>query len=213
MADYYDTLGVNRNATQEEIKKAYRKCALQYHPDRNPGDPEAEKKFKEISKAYDALGDEQKRAAYDRYGAEAVRGYAGAGAGAGRMHPGFSSLEEALRTFMGAFGGESIFEESYGGYGGEEVVRAQQGASKRMTVTISFAEAVTGVDKEVTISNYVVCPSCSGRRTRSSQGVKRCTRCGGVGQVFEQRGFFSMSMTCPQCHGEGQMIVDPCQEC
>lgn len=212
MTDYYEVLGVSKNASQDEIKKAYRKKALQFHPDRNPGDPEAEKKFKEIAAAYEVLEDEKKRQMYDRYGAEGMRGYgAGQAGGAG----GFASMEEALRTFMGAFGGEgSIFEDMFGGGGGGgEEVRRQQGASKRLTVAISFAEAISGVDKEVTLNNYVVCDSCGGRRTTSSQGVKRCSRCGGAGQVFEQRGFFSMSMTCPQCHGEGQVISDPCPAC
>jgi len=210
MADYYDVLGVSRSATQEEIKKAYRKRALQFHPDRNPGDPEAEKKFKEISEAYEVLGDEKRRGMYDRYGQEGVREYAGFPGGGG----GFSSMEEALRTFMGAFGGESMFEDMFGFYGGgAEVGRRQQGSSKRFTVTISFAEAVNGVDKEVTLNNYVICHACNGKRTTSTQGVKRCPRCGGAGQVFEQRGFFSMSMTCSQCHGEGQVIVDPCPTC
>lgn len=213
MADYYDVLGVSKGATQEEVKKAYRKRALQFHPDRNPGDPEAEKKFKEISEAYEVLGDEQKRQMYDRYGKEA---FAGAGAGGGFYQgggAGYASMEEALRTFMGAFGGEPFFEDMFGMRGGEGGGRRQQGASKRLTVSISFAEAISGIDKEISINNFVVCDSCGGRRTTSSQGVRRCGRCGGAGQVFEQRGFFSMSMTCPQCHGEGQQIVDPCPAC
>jgi len=211
MVDYYEVLGISQGATKEEIKKAYRKRALQFHPDRNPGDPEAEKKFKEISEAYEALGDEKRRAMYDRYGPEGIRETAGFPGGAG----GYSSMEEALRTFMGAFGGESVFEDMFGFYGGDsgEVGRRQQGASKRFTVSVSFAEAVTGIDKEVTLNNFIVCETCGGRRTTSSQGVKRCSRCGGAGQVFEQRGFFSMSMTCSQCHGEGQTIVDPCSAC
>jgi molecular chaperone DnaJ len=213
MGDYYEILGISRDATQEEVKKAYRKRALQFHPDRNPGDPEAEKKFKEISEAYEVLGDEKKRQMYDRYGKEA---FAGAGAGPS-YHPGgaagYASMEEALRTFMGAFGGEPFFEDMFGMRGGEEVERRQQGASKRITVSISFAEAISGVDKELSLNNFVVCEACGGRRTTSAQGVRRCGRCGGAGQVFEQRGFFSMSMTCPQCHGEGQQIVDPCPSC
>ena len=214
MADYYEVLGISRNATQDEVKKAYRKRALQFHPDRNPGDPDAEKKFKEISEAYEVLCDEKKRQMYDRYGAEAL---AGARAGGG-FHPGggagYETMEEALRTFMGAFGGEPFFEEMFGMHGGgEEVGRRQQGASKRVTVSIPFAEAMSGVDKELALSNFAVCEACNGRRTTSAQGVRRCNRCGGAGQVFEQRGFFSMSMTCPQCHGEGQQIVDPCPQC
>lgn len=215
MADYYEILGISKNASQEEVKKAYRKRALEFHPDRNPGDKESEKKFKEISEAYEVLGDEEKRQVYDRYG---DRAFAGAGAGAagpGGFHPGegFSSMEEALRTFMGAFGGEPIFEDMFGGRGFEEGGRRSQGASKRLTISISFAEAMAGIDKEVSLNNFVPCATCSGKGTASSKGVRRCSRCGGSGQVFEQRGFFSMSMTCPQCHGEGQQIVDPCKEC
>ena len=215
MADYYEILGCTKNATQEEIKKAYRKKALEFHPDRNPGDVEAEKKFKEISEAYEVLGDEKKRQLYDRHGKEAFTGaYSGAGQGGGYYGGGFASMEEALRTFMGAFGGESPFGDIFGGVGGsDEMGHPQQGVSKRLSVAISFAEAMTGVDKDLTISSYVVCSACSGRRTTSPQGVKRCPRCGGAGQVFEQRGFFSMAMTCPQCHGEGQTITNPCPTC
>lgn len=212
MADYYEVLGVSREATLDEIKKAYRKKALQFHPDRNPGDPDAEKKFKEIAAAYEVLGDEKKRQIYDRYGAEGMRGFEGGmPGGAG----GFASMEEALRTFMGAFGGESSFEDMFGmfGRGGGERGRSYQGESKRLTVTISFAEALTGLDKDITLNSYVVCDTCGGKRTTSSKGIKRCTRCNGAGQVFEQRGFFSMSMTCPQCHGEGEVIAEPCTAC
>lgn len=215
MADYYEVLGVTKEATPDDIKKAYRKKALQYHPDRNPGDSEAEKKFKEISEAYQVLNDPQKRQMYDRYGAEGMQGYA-AGPQAGR---GYASMDEALRTFMGAFGNESIFEQMFGmgqehGMGrSSEAEYAQQGASKRLSVSISFSESYTGVEKELTVANYVVCEKCQGKRTVSSSGVRKCSRCGGSGQVFEQRGFFSMSMTCPQCHGEGQVIKDPCPEC
>lgn len=211
MADFYEILGVSREATQEEIKKAYRQKALQYHPDRNPGDPEAEKQFKEISEAYQVLNDAQKRQAYDRYGAEGMHAYAGRGAPGG----GYASMEEALRTFMGAFGSESIFDQMFGmgGEGVREGAGYQQGASKRLTISIPFTEAYTGVEKELTVSNYIVCDKCKGKRTLSSSGVRKCPRCGGMGQVFEQRGFFSMSMTCPQCHGEGQTIQDPCPEC
>lgn len=212
MTDYYELLEVAKGATQDEIKKAYRKKALQHHPDRNPGDKEAEKKFKEISEAYEVLSDEQKRAMYDRYGADAVHAQAGAGA-----HPGgYASMDEALRTFMGAFGGESIFDQLFGGGGmggGMGGGYAQAGASKRVNVNISFEEAVKGVDKELQVTNYVTCDTCHGKRSQSANGVKRCSRCGGQGQVFEQRGFFSMSMSCPQCHGEGEIITDPCKTC
>lgn len=213
MTDYYELLEIAKGASQDEIKKAYRKKALQYHPDRNPGDKEAEKKFKEISEAYEVLSDDQKRAMYDRYGPDAVHAQAG---GMGGGHPGgYASMDEALRTFMGAFGNDSIFEQLFGGGGGMGGGGgyAQQGASKRANVNISFEEAVKGVDKELAITNYVTCDTCHGRRSQTPSGVKRCTRCNGQGQVFEQRGFFSMSMSCPQCHGEGEIITDPCKAC
>lgn len=218
MADFYETLEVPRNATADEIKKAYRKKALQNHPDRNPGDSDAEKRFKEISEAYEVLSDEKKRQIYDRHGKEGLQGAAGMGGGAG----GFSSMEEALRTFMGAFGGmggDSIFESYFGGgggngeFGGRGGRMHRQGASKRVNINISFEEAAKGVDKELAITNYVTCKQCHGKRSTSPQGIKRCTRCNGQGQVFEQRGFFSMSMTCPQCSGEGQTVTDPCPNC
>lgn len=210
MPDYYEVLEVPKSATVDEIKKAYRKKALQYHPDRNPGDPDAEKRFKAISEAYEVLGDEQKRNMYDRYGSDA---YAGMTGGAGG-HAGYSSMEEALRTFMGAFAGESVFDSFFGGaVSPEGAARSQQGASKRANITVSFEEAAKGVDKELAITHLVVCETCHGKGTASSQGVKRCNRCGGAGHVFEQKGFFSMSMTCPQCHGEGQIIIDPCKGC
>lgn len=222
MADYYETLEISRNATAEEIKKAYRKKALQFHPDKNPGDAEAEKRFKDVSEAYEVLSDDKKRQLYDRYGKEGVMGAAGAGAGG--MH-GFSSMEEALRTFMGAFGmggggggGETIFDFFGGGgggdFGGGEGRRgARQGASKRMNLTISFEEAAKGVEKEMVITNYVTCTNCQGRGANSPSGIKTCTKCSGRGQVYEQRGFFNMAMTCPTCHGEGKMITDPCTKC
>ena len=213
MADYYEVLGISKNASADEIKKAYRKMALKYHPDRNPDDGDAEKQFKEISEAYEVLSDDQKRQLYDRYGEDGLQG---AGMGGG---PGFASMDEALRTFMGAFGGmgaDSIFDSFFGG--GEGFARTQgggkrQGASKRATITLSFKEAATGVDKELAVTNYVTCETCHGKRASSADGIKTCNRCGGQGQVFEQRGFFSMSMGCPECHGDGQVVTDPCQEC
>jgi molecular chaperone DnaJ len=215
MADYYELLEIARDASQEEIKKAYRKKAIKFHPDKNPGDPEAEKRFKEISEAYEVLSDEKKRQTYDRYGKEAFAGGAAGGPFAGGQ--GFSSLDEALRTFMGAFGGmggDSIFESYFGGGGGPGArATHRQGASKRVNMTISFEEAAKGVDKELAIANYVSCTTCHGRGASSPQGIKTCTRCGGSGHVYEQRGFFSMSMACPQCGGEGQTITDPCKTC
>lgn len=209
MVDYYDILEVQRNATPEEIKKAYRQKALKYHPDKNPGDADAEKRFKEISEAYEVLSDEKKRQIYDRHGKEGLQGAGMPGGG------GFASMDEALRTFMGAFGGmggDSIFESFFGG-GGPSTRMHRQGASKRVNMSLSFEEAARGIDKELAISNYVPCKACSGKGAASSQGIKTCSRCRGSGHISEQRGFFSMSMACPQCHGEGEVITNPCKEC
>ncbi len=211
MADFYKVLGIERNATQDEIKKAYRKKAIKYHPDKNPDDKEAEKKFKQVSESYEALGDEKKRRIYDQYGAEGLKGAAGMGGpGAG----GFSSMDEALRTFMGAFGGrgggsDSIFDSFFGGGGSH----AQQGASKKTTITISFEEAGKGVEKEISIANNVECKTCHGSGAKSQSDIKTCSTCAGHGQVNQTRGFFSMTTTCPHCHGAGKMITNPCGSC
>lgn len=210
MSDYYNVLEISKSATAEEIKKAYRKKALQFHPDKNPGDPEAEKRFKEISEAYEVLSDEKKREMYDRYGKEGLQGgFGGPGAG------GFSSMDEALRTFMGAFGGDSMFESIFGGFGGRggSESASRQGASKRVTINLTFEEAARGIDKELAITNYVRCKDCQGRGAATQKGISTCSNCGGQGQVFEQRGFFSMSMACPKCGGRGQVITDPCKSC
>lgn len=208
MADYYETLGVSKGASIDEIKKAYRKKALQYHPDKNPGDAQAEAKFKEVSEAYEVLSDDNKRKIYDQYGEAGLRGAASGG------HPGgFGSMEEALRTFMGAFGGmggDSIFESFFGGGGGGHM---QQGASRKVTMTVSFEEAAKGVEKEIIVTGYVSCSSCHGLGAASDKGVQRCPTCRGSGQVVQNSGFFSMATPCPKCHGEGKIITDPCKVC
>jgi len=215
MSDYYSTLGITKGASQDEIKKAYRKQALKYHPDKNPGDKEAEQKFKQISEAYEILSDDQKRRMYDQYGADAFK----AGMGGGPGGPGgFSSMEEALRTFMGAFGGggggnESIFDSFFGFDADPSTAGMRQGASKKMNLTITFEEAIRGTEKEVAITNYINCTSCNGSGAASPSGVKTCSQCGGAGQVNQTRGFFSMTTICPSCHGQGKRITDPCTKC
>lgn len=206
MTDYYQLLGVSKNASLEEIKKAYRKKALKYHPDKNPDNPEAEKKFKEISEAYEVLSDDNKRETYDQFGKEGLGGQGFGGAG-------FSSMEDALKTFMGAFGrgGGSIFESFFGGFDTEPEVR--EGASKKLSLTITYEEAARGIKKEVYLSNLVTCDSCNGFGAESSASIKTCPTCQGSGQVFQSRGFFSMSSTCPDCHGRGKKIERPCSEC
>ena len=223
MKDFYATLGIAKGASPEEIKKAYRKKALECHPDRNPGDPKAEAEFKRVSEAYEVLSDDSRRRMYDQYGEEGLRG---AGMGGGGGFPGgaggFSSMEEALRTFMGAFGGrggspggESIFDSFFGGGfgGGGEPESARQGASKKTTMRITFEEAARGVEKELTIQNYLACSQCNGTGAKSKASIKTCATCQGRGQVFQSRGFFSMSSPCPHCGGAGQVITDPCREC
>ncbi len=215
MSDYYELLEVSKDASAAEIKKAYRKKALQFHPDKNQGNPNAEKQFKGISEAYEVLSDENKRRLYDRYGKEGVQH--GAGGHPGGAH--HASMDEALRTFMNAFGGgggggEAIFESFFGGGGQNQRSQArQQGASKRVNITVSFVEAAKGTEKELAITNYVTCSTCNGKGAASSSGIRRCDKCKGQGQVYEQRGFFSMSMNCPKCNGEGQVITDPCTKC
>lgn len=212
--DYYATLGVAKDASPEEIKKAYRKKALECHPDRNQGNPKAEAQFKQVSEAYEVLSDDKRRKIYDQYGEEALHSAGGPGGG---FPGGFSSMEEALRTFMGAFGGGggggggAGFESFFGG--GEAEGGPRQGTSKKATVKISFEEAARGTEKELSISNYVACATCHGSGAKSRNGIKTCSTCQGKGQVYQSRGFFSMSSVCPQCGGAGQIITDPCRSC
>jgi molecular chaperone DnaJ len=220
MQDFYSTLGVARGASPEEIKKAYRKKALECHPDRNPNDPKAADTFKRVSEAYEVLSDENKRRIYDQYGEDGLKGAGmGGGAGPGGFPGGFSSMEEALRTFMGAFGGGgggqggSHFESFFGGGFEEEGPGQQKGASKRVSVKISFEEAAKGTEKEIAINNYVACATCHGTGSKTKTGIKTCSSCKGNGQVYQNRGFFSMSSVCPNCKGSGQIITDPCKTC
>ncbi len=214
--DYYATLGVAKDASSEEIKKAYRKKALEFHPDRNPDNPSAEAQFKLVSEAYEVLNDENRRRVYDQYGEDGLRG-AGMGGPGGFQGGGFSSMEEALRTFMGAFGGrgggESIFDSFFGGGGFEEESGARKGTSKKATVRITFEEAARGTEKELALTNYISCSTCSGTGAKSKNGIKTCSACQGKGQIFQSRGFFSMSSVCSHCHGAGKVITDPCKTC
>lgn len=215
--DYYGTLGIAKDASPEEIKKAYRKKALEFHPDRNPGNPKAEAQFKLVSEAYEVLSDENRRRTYDQYGEEGLR--SGGMGGPGGFSGGFSSMEEALRTFMGAFGGgrgggESIFDSFFGGGAdGGGVEEERKGASKKATVKVTFEEAARGTEKELAITNYITCETCHGLGAKSRTGIKTCSSCQGKGQIYQSRGFFSMSSVCPQCGGAGQTITDPCKNC
>ncbi len=219
--DFYATLGIERGASPDEIKKAYRKKALECHPDRNPGDPKAEARFKQVSEAYEVLSDDNRRKMYDQYGEAGLGGGMGGGPGGfpGGGAGGFSSMEEALRTFMGAFGGQGgqgggIFDSFFGGFGGgPEAESNRKGASKKTTVRVTFEEAARGTEKELHIQNYTACSGCNGLGAKSRNGIQTCRTCQGRGQILESRGFFSMSSPCPNCRGAGQMIVDPCKQC
>jgi molecular chaperone DnaJ len=203
--DYYEVLGVGPNSTDQEIKSAYKKLALQYHPDRNPENmDESTEKFKEISEAYSVIADPQKRAMYDRYGHAGLSGSSGAGA-----WPDFSS------TIFSDF--EDIFGDLFsfgGGFGRSRDRRgAQRGADLRYDLEISFEEAVAGLDTKIKIPRWETCSSCAGRGNRKGSVPVTCEACGGRGQVRRQQAFFTLTQTCPQCQGMGQVIRDACPAC
>jgi molecular chaperone DnaJ len=214
--DYYEVLGVDRDAGEDEIKKSYRRLAMQYHPDRNPDDASAEAKFKEATEAYEVLRDKEKRARYDQFG------HAGMGAGAGPGFGGFGDLDlsDALRAFAEAFGGFGPFggDSFWGGAGREPSGRAQRrGADLQVRLRLGLGEIATGVEKTIKYKKFKRCPACEGTGAKSGKGVSVCPRCEGKGQVRHVHGSFLGQLvsvsTCPQCKGEGQVIVDPCGEC
>lgn len=214
--DYYEVLGVSKDVTADELKKAYRKLAVQFHPDKNPGDKSSEEKFKEIGEAYDILSDADKRAAYDRYGHAAFQGgMAGPGAGGGGFHDPFDIFREVFGG--GGGGGGGIFEQFFGGGGGGGRRRSstgpQRGSDLRVPLEITLEEAASGVEKEVEIERLVPCNTCTGSGSTSGGGKKQCRTCGGVGQVISARGFFQIQQTCPDCDGAGEVISDPCKTC
>ena len=200
--DPYETLGVSRSAAVEEIKTSYRKLAMKYHPDRNPGNAEAEESFKEISQAYDILIDADKRAAFDRYGYAAFQG---AGGGAG-FHDPFDLFREVFGS-----GGGGIFEHFFGGgSGGADQAR---GADLRYDLEIKLEEAARGVEKEIEIGKTGRCSACGGSGGGPGAHLHTCPTCRGRGQVIASRGFFQVAQPCPRCHGAGQMFDHPCKVC
>jgi len=215
--DYYEVLGIDRGVTQEEIKKAYRKMAVKFHPDKNPGDKEAEEKFKEVGEAYEALADPQKRAAYDQYGHAAFdrsRGGFGGGGGGRGFHDPFEIFRE---VFSGGGGGGSgsIFEDLFGGggQGRSDPTGPQRGSDLRYDMEITFEEAVRGAEKEISLTKLEACDHCHGSGAESGSGRKTCPTCQGRGQVVMARGIFSIAQTCPRCKGAGQIIEKPCKIC
>lgn len=215
--DYYEVLGVARNASTEEIKKSYRKLAVKFHPDKNPGDTTAEGKFKELGEAYEVLIDENKRAAYDRYGHAAFAG-GGVGAGArgggfgGGFHDPFDIFREVFG--MGAEGGGGIFDQIFGGAtGSRDRSGRQRGSDLRYDLQISLEEAAFGVEKEIELLKHDSCTRCNGTGAEAGSRAVTCSTCQGRGQVVTSRGFFQVSQTCPRCHGTGQVIERPCRDC
>jgi molecular chaperone DnaJ len=199
--DFYETLGVAKNASDDELKKAYRKLAMKWHPDRNPGNKEAEEKFKAAKEAYEVLSDSQKRAAYDRFGHAGVDpNAAGMGGGAGGA------------AFSDAFG--DIFGEIFGGArrggGGPQVYR---GADLKYAMEITLEQAANGLETEIRVPSWEACDTCSGSGAKPGTSPTSCRTCGGTGAVRMQQGFFSVQQTCPTCHGSGQEIKDPCVAC
>jgi molecular chaperone DnaJ len=213
MADFYNTLGVAKTASDDEIKKAYRKLAMQYHPDRNNGSREAEEKFKEITEAYDVLREPNKRAAYDRYGEAGLR----AGAGGGGYH--HVDLSEALGIFMRDFGAFSGLGDLFGaaGGGGRRPGDSRRGSDVKLTVELTLAEVATGVQKTFAAKLLDPCDKCEGSGAESGTKAQRCNTCGGSGEVRRaQRSFFGQFVSvapCPTCAGEGNVIAAPCKKC
>jgi molecular chaperone DnaJ len=202
--DYYEVLGVERSASGEDVKRAYRKLAVKFHPDKNPDDPHAEEKFKELGEAYDVLMDLDKRAAYDRFGHAA---FAQGTAAAGGFHDPFDIFRE---VFGGAGGG--IFETFFGGVGmrGED---RRRGSDLRYDMQIKLEEAALGTEQEIEVRKLDTCDKCQGNGAEPGSRTITCPACGGRGQVISSRGFFQVSQTCPRCRGAGQMIEKPCRQC
>ncbi|MGM0431498.1 MAG: molecular chaperone DnaJ [Spirochaetota bacterium] len=212
--DYYEVLGVPKGASSDEIKKAYRKLAIKYHPDQNPGDKQAEDAFKEASEAYEVLSNEQKRKAYDQFGFAGVEGMNGGGGGGAQD---YSSVFRDFSDIFGDFGG--IFDSFFGGGGGSRSSSGRggggpaRGANLRYNLDIDFKDAVFGTKVEISYSRNVACSNCGGSGSEKGSGKKVCDTCGGAGQVRRSSGFFSIASTCPTCNGEGYVIENPCQHC
>ena len=199
--DYYEVLGVDKGISEKDLKKAYRRVAMKHHPDRNPGDKEAEEKFKEASEAYEILSDSQKRAAYDQYGHAGVDPQSGMGGGGGAGFNNFSDI----------FG--DVFGDIFGGAAGGRSRGSQRGSDLQYTLQVTLEQAVKGTTAKIKIPTLVTCKTCDGSGAKPGSKPVTCSTCGGVGQVRMQQGFFSVQQTCPTCHGSGTIISDPCDSC
>ncbi len=209
--DYYEVLGLQKGASKDEIKKAYRKVAVANHPDRNPGNKEAEERFKEATEAYEVIADDKKRQAYDQFGFAGVEGMGGSPGG-------FQDFSSVFRDFEDIFGDFSgMFDSFFGGRGGGGRGRGRRGMNRgadlRYDLEISFADAVFGTKTEISYRRHTTCEECKGVGGESGSGRKTCPSCGGAGQVRRSSGFFSIASTCPTCNGEGTIIENPCRKC
>ncbi|MCW8919319.1 MAG: molecular chaperone DnaJ [Gammaproteobacteria bacterium] len=200
--DFYEVLGVQKNATEAEIKKAFKRLAMKHHPDRNPDDTAAEGKFKEAKEAYDILSDAKKRAAYDQFGHAGVDASMGGGQGGGYGGNG---------SFSDIFG--DVFGDVFGGGGGRGGQRVYRGADLRYNLELNLEEAVNGTSVKIRVPTLVTCEECGGSGAKKGSSPTTCPTCHGHGQVRMQQGFFSLQQTCPRCHGSGKIITDPCRAC
>jgi len=205
--DYYAVLGLEKGASDEDIKKAYRKLALKFHPDKNPGDKAAEESFKELGEAYEVLSSPQSRAAYDQYGHAAFDRRAG-----GFARSGTSGFHDPVDIFREVFGGGGIFEDLFGG-SRSDPSQPQRGEDLRYDMEIAFEEAAKGCEKEISVTKPETCEVCHGSGAETGSRVKTCPGCGGRGQVISSRGIFSIAQTCPQCQGAGRVVEKPCKNC
>jgi len=208
--DYYEVLGVSKSVSSDEIKKAYRKMALQYHPDRNPGDKTAEEKFKEAAEAYDVLGNDEKRARYDRFGHQGMGG--GFGGGSGGMN-----MEDIFSQFGDIFGQGSPFESFFGGGGQRERGRGERGSNIRIKVKLNLEEIANGVQKKIKVKKHIICDGCGGTGAKDGSSYQTCTTCNGQGAVRKVTNTFLGQMattaTCPTCNGDGRIITNKCTKC
>ena len=213
MADYYEILEVERTATEGEIKKAYRKLAIKYHPDKNPGDKEAESKFKEVAQAYEVLGNAEKRQMYDQYGEAAFQNGGMGGGGQGFGNP-FDIFRDVFSGMGGGRGGDSIFDSFFGGgFSRQDPNAPVDGNDLRYNLQIEFEEAVFGCDKKIRFTRKAQCDECHGTGCEKGTNRKKCPTCGGRGQVGVSQGFFTVMNECPKCHGEGVIAEKPCKKC
>jgi molecular chaperone DnaJ len=203
--DYYEILGITREASDQEIKSAYRKMAMKFHPDKNPGNKEAEENFKQAAEAYSVLGDREKRTVYDRYGHSGLGGYSG-GEGFSGFNPDlFADFSDVLGSFF--------FGDFFGGGGRRRRSGPVRGADLQYHLEITLEEAIKGIEKEIVIPRMDLCEKCEGTGSNSPQGKTTCSTCNGYGQVRYSQGFVTIARTCPNCSGTGQVLRDPCKSC